>query len=697
MKKIILLIFVVMFIAEKLFPAKSSQSKVMYYGVFKPVSLLSIEPTGWLKQFLKNQRNGLTGHIEAAGYPFNSVGWAGPIIDFKEGESWWPYEQTAYWIDGAIRCGYLLRDDFLIQKARKHTDYVLNHPDSSGFLGPVFLKKEAPEDLWPYVVFFRALMAQYSATKDQKIVNAVVRHFLNHHFNLCGTREQCNIESILWAYSLTGEKRLLELAEKTFCCYNFEKHSEDMEAANNFLKENTPLPIHGVTYNETAKLGALLYMYTGKKEYLQYSISAYKKIDNFYLMVDGVNVSSEILRTPPDALESHEMCDVSDYTWSLGYLLEATGDCQYADKIEKAIFNAGPGQVTGNFKALQYFSSPNQVIADNHSNHNIYYRGGEQMRYAPNPWRDVECCPGNVNRFMPNFAARLWMKDTDGGIVAAMYAPSKVTANVGNRNVEVKIEEETKYPFEDEILFRFSMNEAVEFPFTVRIPGWSVGTEIYINGTKIDAQIKSGFYFTIRRKFRDGDLVRLYLPSEFRLSHWPNGGVALEKGPLVFALKIEENWQVDTTEFKATKEFPAYQLYAKSPWNYALCLDEDKLDEQIKVVKKKFNLRKLWSVEGAPIELRVPAKRVNGWKIIEQDSVHSERSVPVRQPDGSEKWERVKSVYREAHYRFTPPLPKAKNLKNMLSDKIETITLIPYGCSKLRITIFPDAADPKIF
>ena len=77
---------------------------------------------------------------------------------------------------------------------------------------------------------------------------------------------------------------------------------------------------HGVTFNETAKLAAVLYLYTGKKEYLEAVENAYRKVDENYMLVDGVNSSTEGMRGN-DPLESHETCDIADYTWSIGYLL----------------------------------------------------------------------------------------------------------------------------------------------------------------------------------------------------------------------------------------------------------------------------------------------------------------------------------------------------------------------------------------
>ena len=49
----------------------------------------------------------------------------------------------------------------------------------------------------------------------------------------------------------------------------------------------------------------------------------------------------------------------------------------------------------------------------------------------------------------------------------------------------------------------------------------------------------------------------------------------------------------------------------------------------------------------------------------------------------------ISEVEDHGHFRLTPPLPDPETLKGRLSDEIEIITLVPYGCTKLRITIFP--------
>jgi hypothetical protein len=156
--------------------------------------------------------------------------------------------------------------------------------------------------------------------------------------------------------------------------------------------------------------------------------------------------------------------------------------------------------------------------------------------------------------------------------------------------------------------------------------------------------------------------------------------VGLERGPLVFALRIEEDWRIDPDEAKATKEFPAWNLWPASDWNYALDVDARHLEQQVEVVLRQPTTEP-WTLESAPIELRVPARRVRGWKLQRRSQV---RSHCLYQDKLQMRTLRGKFV-------LTPQLPDPAELPARLSRKTERVTLVPYGCTRLRIAVFPSA------
>jgi hypothetical protein len=332
--------------------------------------------------------------------------------------------------------------------------------------------------------------------------------------------------------------------------------------------------------------------------------------------------------------------------------------------------------VTSDFKALQYFSCPNQVIVDRASNHNRCGAGLDCMAYRPNHM--TECCPGAVNRVMPNFAARLWMSDGAGGLVAACYGPSRVTTTVGRRHEAITIVEETGYPFSERVEFQIRTARPVAFPFWIRIPGWCTSAEVLVNGERLRRRLRAGTFVKIARRFLNNDRVTVRLPMKLRLSHWPRGGIGVERGPLVYALRIEEDWRVSPDKRRCSRSFPAWDLYPASPWNYALALSEGNLERAVEVFEKPL-VGDPWSIHTAPIVLRVPARRVAGWHI------RQVRSVQYEYYDK----EVLVTKRRKGTFRLTPQLPDPETLPRRLGKRREAVTLVAYGCTHLRVTIFP--------
>jgi hypothetical protein len=627
--------------------AHASPEKCAQFNAFKEIPINSITPKGWLREFLVRQNTGLTGNREILSYPFNTCLWAGRIPYNGNGDDWWRYEQTAYLTDGMLRLGYLIRDDKLMQAGRDGVAYVLAHPMEKGRLGHPFFTSQ-----WPMAVFFRAMQAEYSATTDPKLLEALRQHYLSFSTaELRGGRNVINVEGMLWTYGKTGDRKLLNRANAIY------DQGQGIWGRGALGAPGKDVE-HGVTYNEMAKLPAIFYAYTGNKDYLSASVNAFRKLDRDHMLPDGVPSSNEFL-AGKDIHQSHETCDISDYTWSVGYLLMATGDAAWADHIEKAIFNAGPGCVSKDFKNLQYFSGVNQVIATGDSNHNKHFHGSTWMAYRP--CHETECCAGNVHRFMPNYAARMWMSDTNGGLVATLYGPSSMTLPINQGRQQLTVTENTGYPFSETITFTFNTPTPVEMPFSFRIPGWCVAPSVIVNQRPYSGQLTPGAFTTLSRTFRNGDIVTLRLPMPLKLIKWENQGVAVERGPLLFAYPVPEKVTEDTRTYANMRgkkssdpvNFPALDIRPDGPWNYALAANSA---ADLKLVTNESNGYP-FDPGASPLVIKVPARKVKGWSLVED--------------------------------RYTPPLPDRDKVE--CEAAVETITLVPYGSTRLRIGVFPVA------
>ena len=644
---------IMMFIGMSLtFPAVKSQD----FSAFLDSNIGKISPQGWLREFLERQAAGLTGHPEALAYPYNTCLWAGDIERKNENpyaKDWWRYEQTAYYTDGLLRLGYLLDIPEFIEKGEEGIRYTITHAQPDGRLG-----NEKIESLWPMAVFFRAMRANYEVTGDENIIKALEKHYLSLDSVLLtnGRRHILSLEGMLYIYGVTRNPKLLQLAEDAYALGGFELDASEAASPE-------PIKMHGVTYAEMLKIPLLLYAYTGKPEYLKIALNAERKLERDHLLPDGLYTSAEYT-SGNDIDIAHETCDITDYVWSLGHFLTVTGDAEWGDRLEKALFNAGLGAITKDFKAIQYFSSVNQLICTATSDNNEYRRGKTWMAYRP--IHETECCVGNVHRMMPNFASRLWLTGSETGIggnkgiVAALYAPSEVKFDVDG--IPVTIREDTHYPFEGNIRFNFSMEKECEFPFLCRIPGWIRGGTISVNGQERElTQKEYGTFLKIERKFKDGDIVELQFDIE---PHWVKAGEQgyfVERGPLVYAYplpseKIEDNEDHPNMNGKKSEnpDFKSWNITPAGPFNYAVSRRVDETKLHVEEHRDRLLHDYPFDLDAAPVSITIPVSEI--------------------------EWELEEGIRN-------PFIPVGDAVKTN-GKKLE-IELVPYGCTELRLTVFP--------
>ena len=72
------------------------------------------------------------------------------------------------------------------------------------------------------------------------------------------------------------------------------------------------------------------------------------------------------------------------------------------------------------------------------------------------------------------------------------------------------------------------------------------------------------------------DRVELRFPMAVRTSTWFNNSISVERGPLVYSLKIGESWH----KIKQTGPAADWEVYPTTPWNYALVKGAFQVTEQ---------------------------------------------------------------------------------------------------------------------
>ena len=238
------------------------------------------------------------------------------------------------------------------------------------------------------------------------------------------------------------------------------------------------------------------------------------------------------------------------------------------------------------------------------------------------------------------------MASAGDGLAALVYAPSQVTAKVGPQGTEVTVTEKTEYPFREEVTFVIELEKSAEFPFHLRIPEWCASPQVRVNGEVQNVSAADGIVI-LNRKWQSDDTIQLLLPMRLTTKRWHENSVGFQRGPLVFALKIEEDWK-SIDNYK--------EVHPTMPWNYAVLEDSlGDLEEHYEVVVHDTVAENPWTLETAPIEIRTKGVRLPQWQLYNEMAGPIPWS-PQQMPSGA---------------------------------KVEPITLLPFGCTTLRISGFP--------
>ena len=626
---------------------------------FRPLPLGAVRPRGWLERQLRIQADGLTGHLDEFWPDVGQSQWFG-----GQAEGW---ERAPYWLDGAIPLAWLLDDQPLKSRLARYVDTILSRQRADGWYGPY------PEDavtkrydLWAILLANKVLAQYHDATGDSRVLAAVTRSLRALLAGLDRTplygwgkfRWYEGLVPVFHVHQQTREPWLLDLARKL--------RAQGMDFQALFATDDMTVPTprrglwkwtkHVVNTAMATKAAALSWRLDQRPSDRKFARDMIAFLDRHHGQVTGMFTGDECL-AGKNPLQGTELCAVVEFMYSLEHLFSVFGDPFFGDRLERVAFNALPATFAPDMWSHQYDQQVNQVQCTINPDHNWTTNGPESNLYGLEP--NFGCCTANMHQGWPKFAAHLWMTSPDGGLVAAAWAPCRVEATA--QGVPVRVDVDTDYPFRNTITVTVTPAGAVRFPLRLRVPAWATGAVVRI-GTGPEAPMKPGTLHLVDRQWAAGPTtLTLTFPMRPVATIRYNEAVAIERGPLVYSLRIGEAWTRVNAD-KPHRELPHgdFEVKSTTPWNYGLVLDPARPEQAVTFEERPIGDRP-FSPEGAGVVARARAKAIPNWKL-------------------SRGWAAEMSP---ADVAWSDP-------GRMPTDQpAEDVTLIPYGCTNIRITEFP--------
>lgn len=645
-------------------PALESKN-VNYLGnraPLKPLSFIklpvgSILPEGWLRKYLELQKEGLTGHL-------------GEISAWleKEDNAWLTtggqhgWEEVPYWLKGYGNLAYILNDPKMIQETKVWLEGVFKSQTPDGYFGPVN-ERDGKRELWANMIMLWCLQSYYEYSGDRRVIDLMTNYFkwqlklddkvfLEDYWE--NSRGGDNLWSVYWLYNITGDRFLLELAEKI--------HRNTADWMNPAHLPNW----HNVNIAQSFREPATYYLLSGDSTHLEATYNVFSLIRRTFGQVPGgMFGADENARIGYiDPRQGTETCGFVEQMASDELLLRMTGDPFWAENCEDVAFNSYPAAVMSDFKSLRYITCPNHTISDSKNHHPGIDNRGPFL--AMNPFSS-RCCQHNHAQGWPYYTEHLVLATPDNGIAVALYGSCSARVKVADGK-EVTLKEETHYPFEETVRFTVNTKENAAFPFYFRIPSWTKNAKIKVNGKPCKVKDTEGKYVRIERNWKNGDRVEIEMPMELSMRNWAvnQNSVSVNYGPLTLSLQIPEEYKRVDSKASAigdskwqkgadAEKWPSYEIYPGGAWNYALMVCPERPWNNFQIEKRPWPADHFpFTQENVPLRVKAKGRQIPDWKI-----------------DGT---------------GLCGVLPNENARK---SEVVEDIVLIPMGAARLRISAFP--------
>ncbi len=590
-----------------------------------------VKADGFLRRQLINQRDGLTGHAERI---YRDIGESDWLTGKKVGGEF-GWERGPYYARGLLALAYILDDAELKAKAKRWVEAYFASQRADGDIGP------RNGNWWANMLVLHFMRDWYEVTGDERVIPFLERYFrfqkaalvkipLGKESRWAASRGGDELGVALWLYEKTKNAEWLEFAEfvRGQTCDWAEWYADPKKTDVYSSGGSWPsYQLHIVNINQGLKSAAYFWRLTGS----QLHRNGWKNATDpkGWLMSQCGRVDGTFNGTEPisnhESTQGIELCAQAERILSEQILMSVFGDAEIGDDMETVAYNLLPSTMHPEIRGTRYYHILNQPMCVDDGRINKgkergynFNDNGAAEAMAPGPEAGFGCCRSNFHMAWPKFVQSMWMGRGDG-LAAVAYGPCRVEAN------GFTLVEKTSYPFADRVDIVVKAAPSNSSTLSFRVPKWTEGADIQVNGVSINGTIP-GCFTDISRVWKKGDRVTLTFPAKTSVIYGgkPNYA-AIRHGVLLYAWPVPSEWK-----YKGDKKFPKCEIYPTAPWNVALLLDGKNDLEATPVVNGSL-AENPFNPSTPPLKLKVRAFRTSeaGWGTLAEGSVVKAKEPPM--------------------------------------------------------------------
>ncbi len=609
-----------------------------FHSAYRFFPTEELTPRGWLRRQLEIQAEGLSGHLHEVWPDIRDSAWIG-----GHAEGW---ERVPYWLDGFLPLAYLLRDERLIQTARRYLEAIMDAQQADGWICPCKPEDRAHYDTWAVILICKVLMVYHSCSGDERAVTTALRamenlfvHLQSHTlFNWGQSRWFEALLPLQWLYERHPEPWMEELAvtlyAQGFSWKALFEHWHDQEPDPHGVWRH---PTHIVNLMMALKSEAVVSGMTGDDPDA-FAEKMYAMLQAHHGTPIGHIQGDECL-TGRSPVQGTELCAIVEQMYSCEILASITGKTHWLDLLEQLAFNSLPATISADMWSHQYVQMLNQIACTVQEEPPVFRTNGtESNLFGLEP--NFGCCTANFSQGWPKLAQTAFLK-SDRGILSAVLVPSRVETEIHGNAVAVTLD--TDYPFRDTLHYAIHCEQTAVFEFSIRIPGFVQSA--VVNGVPV----QPGILWKQEKTWSDGETVEVRLKMQPAWISGFGGLRCLQRGPLFYALPIpehKEKWEYIRSGVERKFPYCDYRISPTGEWRYGFAGEETEiLENEISDLP--------FSREHPPVQIRTRMGRV-AW-----ETYSGQREVCAELPG------------------------------DRMDLSPETHLLQPYGCTNLRMTLMP--------